>query len=371
METIFCYKCKSKEAEVNTRFLSCIDCFNSYIEGNVRKEIRTGPIEKLKKLKCSYQSKKPLKSELYVALGFGFYSHALLNLLSIIPNSGKRPEYSIKSFINVDTSPLVNRDPSEYYENLNACIQSIYRHSACSVGFQTIPKLHIIPFCSSFIRGDTQSDREKRQAILDEIKFHIDRGTDHIKLLIQLIIFKDIKHYLDSIDHSKQKCLVIASTSESLGSESIQYMTLASGVHIKSIYEHLDLRFHTEKSSFLFIRPLRNLTSKEVMLYWKFNISKMLNSSIGAELSLNKSPIENEISKFILSQNEKICNITNIFMKLNENNNELHNNSIYVKENIFCKLCGIIHHKVIDNKYCQMCYSLLKILNNLSGKVID
>ncbi|CUV04151.1 unnamed protein product [Cryptosporidium hominis] len=371
METIFCYKCKLKKAEVNTRFLSCIDCFNSYIEGNVRKEIRTGPIERLKELKSSYQSKKPPKSELYVALGFGFYSHALLNLLSVIPKTGKRPDYYIKSFINVDTSPLVNRDPSEYYKSLNACIQSIYSHNAYSNGFQIIPKLQIIPFCSSIIRGDTQLDKEKRQAILDEIKFHIDRGTDHIKLLIQLIIFKDIKHYLDSIDHSRQKCLVIASTSESLGSESIQYMTLASGVHIKSIYEYLDFRFHTEKSSFLFIRPLRNLTSKEVMLYWKFNISKMLNSSIGAELSLNKSPIEYEISKFILSQNEKICNITNIFMKLNENNNETHKYSIYLKENIFCKLCGIIHNKVIENKYCQMCYSLLKILNNLTGKVID
>ncbi|KAH8584697.1 uncharacterized protein ELE39_000648 [Cryptosporidium sp. chipmunk genotype I] len=371
METIFCYKCKSKRATVNTRFLSCIDCFNSYIEVNVRKEIRTGPIERLKKLNSGHQFKKPPKSGLYVALGFGFYSQALLNLLSLIPDTGKRPDYCIKSFINVDTSPLINKDPSEYYENVNTFIQSIYSHNVDSNKCPITPKLHIIPFCSSFIKGDSQSHKELRQMIIDEIKLHINRGTDHIKLLIQLIVFKDIKYYLDNIDNSKQKCLVIASTSESIGSESLQYMTLASGIHIKSIYKHLDFRWPTDKSSFFFIRPLRNLTSKEVMLYWKFNISKILNSSIGAEISINKSPIEEEISKFILSQNEKICNITNIFIKLNESNNELHKYSTYEEKRISCKLCGVICNKAINYEYCQMCYSLLKILNNLTKKVQD
>ncbi|OII74650.1 uncharacterized protein cubi_00203 [Cryptosporidium ubiquitum] len=362
METVFCYKCKSKRAKVKTRFLSCIDCFNSYIEGNVRKEIRTGPIEKLKKLNSDYQLKKPQKLEFYVALGFGLSSQTLLNLLSVIPNTGKRPDYCIKSFINVDTSPLINKDSSEYYESVNSFIKSIYSHKVGANEYKTTPKLHIIPFCSSFTSGETKADKELRQKIIDEIKLHITRGTDYIKLFIQLVLLRDIKFYLDKIDNSKQKCLVLASTSDSMGSESLQYMTLASGIHIKSIYGHLDFRWPTEKSVFFLIRPLRNFTSKEVILYWKLNISKILNCSIGPEISINRSPIEDEVCKFIVSQNEKICNITHIFMKLKENNNEQHA-ICGEKKKSFCAFCGIICIKLIDYEYCKICYSLLKILN--------
>lgn len=362
MEAIFCYKCKSRRASVNTRFLSCIDCFNSYIEDHVRKEIRTGPIEGLKKLNNDYQFKKPPRLELYIALGFGLSSQALLNLFSITPNTGKRPQYCIKSFINVDTSSLINKDPSKYYESVNSFIESIYNCNIDSNKCKTTPKLNIIPFCSSFASGETKADKELRQKIIDEIKLLINRGTDHIKLLIQLIVLRDIKCHLDKIDNSQQKCIVLASTSESMGSDSLQYMTLASGIHIKSIYSIFDFRWLTEKSLFFFIRPLRNLTSKEIVLYWKFNVSKTLNNLIGTEISINKSPIEEEFSKFIFSQSEKICNITRIFMKLNEGDNEQH--AIYGKEKkTFCTFCGIIGIKLTDYKYCQICYSLLKMSN--------
>lgn len=364
MEARLCYKCKSKRATVNTRFFSCIDCFNLYVESNVRKEIRTGPIEKLKKLHYDYELNKPQKSELYVAVGFGLTSQALLGLLPIIPKTGKRPDYCIKSFINVDTSPLVNRDPSEYYECVNSYIKSAYINNFDANESKIIPNLNIIPFCSSFVDGEVQNNKEElRRKIIDEVRQLINRGADHIKLLIQLIILKDIKCYLDRIDKSQQKCLVIASTSESMGSESLQYMTLASGIHIKSIYDCLDYRWPTGESALFFIRPLRNLTLKEVLLYWKFNISNKINCSIGAEVSINKSPIEDEISKFIISQNEKISNIAHIFAKLNESSRVEHGLVYEKRGETHCVFCGIISNKVIMHKYCQMCYSLLKRLN--------
>lgn len=365
METILCYKCKSKRATVNTRFFSCIDCFNLYIENNVKKEIRTGPIEKLKRLHCNHELKRPPKPELYVALGFGLTSQALLGLLPVMPKTGKRPDYCIKSFVNVDTSPLTNRDPSEYYECVNSYIQSAYTNNFDTNGCIVVPKLHVIPFCSSFVNGEIQSNREElRRKIVDEIRLLINRGTDHIKLLIQLIILRDIKCYLDIIDSSQQKCLVIASTSESMGSESLQYMTLASGIHIKSMYCCLDYRWPTEESALFLIRPLRNLTLKEVILYWKFNISNKVNCSIGAEVSINKSPIEDEISKFIISQNEKISNISHIFVKLNESSIE-QGLANQMGGKTHCTFCGIICNETIMYKYCKMCYFLVKKLDKL------
>ncbi|KAJ1605414.1 C2C2-like finger protein [Cryptosporidium canis] len=367
MEAKVCYKCKSKKATVNTRFLSCIDCFNLYIENNVKKEVRTGPIEKLKKFKFGCQSNMRPRLELYVALGFGLSSQAILDLLSRTSNTGKIPEYYIKSFINVDTSPLVNKDPSEYYESVNSYIESKYFNVFDTGKHNYTPKLHVIPFCSSFICDEASSDSEQwRQMIIDEIKVLISRGSDHVKLLIQLIILRDIKCYLDRIDSSQHKCLVLASTSESMGSESLQYMTLASGIHIKSIYDILDSRWPSDESVLFLIRPFRNLTLKEVILYWRFNISNFINSSIGAEISINRSPIEDEVSRFVISQNEKISNITHIFVKLNKSSKVEHwPNDHGVEKKIFCLSCGVPGVRVFMHKYCRVCHTLLKKLNIL------
>ncbi|KAH7646950.1 hypothetical protein FG379_002641 [Cryptosporidium bovis] len=336
MNTKICHKCKNNNANVNTRGLLCYDCFSALIEQNIRREIRIGAIERLKRLNKDYIKVKPPKSNLYVSLGFGFSSQALLKLLSIIPNSGKRPYYQIKGFINVDTSCLVEKDPTDYYNQIKLFISKNFVD--CSKGYIDSIKLHIIPFCSSFKDQNNKTCEELRLKIVEIIKKHLSIGTDYIKLLIQLIVIKDIKNYLDG-DSSKFKCLIMASTSDSIVSESLQYMTLSSGIHAKCLFEYLDHRWESEKSSLFLIRPLKNISTREIMLYWRHKTSYYMNCTIGAEISIRKSRVEHETDKFIFAQNEKVPNVSNIFLKLNDT--YMHNIEVTSKTTNNCYNCGV------------------------------
>ncbi|KAH8739597.1 hypothetical protein FG386_001154 [Cryptosporidium ryanae] len=353
MSAKFCYKCKVNRASVDMRGLICYKCFSDLIEQNLRREIRIGAIERLKKLNKNHIEIKPPKSNFYVSIGFGFSSQVLLKLLSIIPNSGKRPDYQIKGFINVDTSCLVEKDPTDYYNQVRSFINKNFSDFLKDNLNST--RLHIIPFCSSFKNENNKNCEILRLKIIEIIKRHLSIGTDYIKLLIQLIIIRDIKTYLDE-DLSQFKCLIMASTSDSIVSESFQYMTLSSGIHAKCLFKHLDHRWENENSSLFLIRPLRNISMKEIMLYWKYKTSDYLNCIIGAEISIRKSKIEYEIDKFVYTQNRKISNISNIFLKLNDT--DMQNTKVISAAINNCRICGVKLLPDRSNLECIICSAL-------------
>ncbi|KAL7069433.1 hypothetical protein ACR3K2_00310 [Cryptosporidium serpentis] len=368
MEIQDCYKCKQSKVSIKGRNLMCGQCFINFVENNFRTEMRLGVIEPLKKLHKNSNIRKPASTELYFAVGFGYTSQTLLSLLTVTPNSGKRPDYNIKSFIHVDTSCFLDSKCIKYANYLEEFVKKYFEGSKK-------PKVIVIPFGLSIAKYLTEmtpsnysSIEECRQKIMMSIKFLLDKNTDNIGILMKSIIFSDIRDYLieekrtESKECNTGKYLVLASTIDSMAVEALHYMGLASGDHSRSIYRQLDTRWSGEQE-IIILRPLRNLTMREAIIYWHFNPKKLVNvHNMGVQISMKRGQLEKEMLNFISSQSSKVYNISNIFARLAKN---VDMQSEYSTD--YCQICGLYSQS--SQIFCTICDYIIS--NNPSIKFLN